>query len=284
MKRTAASLVLAAAFLLGSAVSASAQDKVKGDKGEKAGVSGLVKKVDEKAGTITIGVVTQKGQPPENQTFTLAADAKISVLGKPAKLSEVMTEKPVYLALNADKKVAVVSQDKTADKGDKGAAGISGQLKKIDDKANTITLAIVTQKGQPAEDKTFTLTADVKVSVLGNPAKLSDIKADKPVQLKLDADKKVVAIVQVDKGAGGVSGIVKKIDDKAGAITLNIVKVKGQPGEDQTFTLAADAKIVLSGQPAKLSQIEAEKSATISLNAEKKVVALSQGKGQKPQK
>ena len=258
----------------------------KGAKGVKVagGPSGVVKKVDDKAGTITLAVVTQKGQPAEDQTFTLAADAKIVVLGQPAKISEIKTDKPAQLTLNTDKKVTVIAQgDKASIKGEKGI-GVSGQVKKIDDKANTITIAVVTQKGQPPEEQTFKLTADVKISVLGNPAKLSDVKADMPVQLKLDADKKVLALVQVEKSAGGIGGIVKKIDDKASTITIAIVKTKGQPAEDQTFTLVADAKIVVQGKPAKLSEIEAEKPVSVSLNAEKKVVAVSQGKGQKPEK
>jgi hypothetical protein len=264
-------------------VVAVSQDKqgdkgVKGDKGA-AGISGPVKKVDDKS--ITLSIVTQKGQPAEDQTFQLAADVKVSVLGKAAKVTEVMIDKPAHLTLNADKNVVAVSQDKLADKGEKGA-GVSGTLKKVDDKS--ITLSITTKKGQPAEDQTFPLAADVKVSVFGQPGKVGDIKADKPVQLKLDADKKVIAISQVEKTAGGINGVVKKIDDKANTITLAVIKNKGQPAEDETFTVTADAKIVVFGKPAKLSEIAADKPANIALNADKKVVSIAQGKGEKPQK
>jgi hypothetical protein len=77
---------------------------------------------------------------------------------------------------------------------------------------------------------------------------------------------------------------VKKVDDKASTITIAVVKVKGQPAEEQTFNVAADAKIVVSGKPAKLGELELEKPVALTLNADKKIAAISQGKGEKPMK
>jgi len=262
-------------------VVAVAQDKV-GDKAP--GLSGTFKKFDDKANTVTVAIVTQKGQPAADQTFPLAANVKISVLGNAAKLSDIAADKPVQLKLDADKKVASIAQDKASEKGDKGAGGVSGTFKKFDATANTVTVAIVTQKGQPAEEQTFKVTADTKVSVLGNAAKLSDVVVDKQVQLKLDADKKVIALAQVDKTSGGINGVLKKIDDKASTVTIAVVKVKGQPAEEQTFNLIADSKIIISGKPAKLGELDLQKPVAFTLNADKKIAAISQGKGEKPMK
>lgn len=299
MRSKLSCFVVAFVFLLGSSAGLRAEDKkpIKPEKGT-ASVDGQVKKVDDKANTIILSIVTQKGQPAEDQTFTLAADAKVFVAGtKEAKLSDVQVGKNAQLQLDAAKKVTVVAQGGGGgDKGNKGekVPGIGGQVKKVDDKANTITLSVVTQKGQPAEDQTFTLAADAKFIVPGNKeAKLSDIKADAPAQLQLNADKKVVVVAQGgggDKGnkgekTPGVNGQVKKIDDKANTITLSVVTQKGQPAEDQTFTIAADARFMVAGnKEAKLADIKVDAPAQLMLNADKKVIGVAQGGGDKGNK
>lgn len=239
------------------------------------GIGGTLKKIDDKAQTVVVAIATQKGQPAEEQTFNVLADAKILVLGNAGKLGDLKIDMPVQLKIDADKKVVGIFQEKPGDKGVK-FGGISGTLKKIDDK--TVVIAVVLQKGQPAEEQTYTLLADAKILVLGNAGKISDLKTDKPVQLKLDADKKVIALAQGDVPSNGISGLVKKVDDKANTITLAIAKTKGQPAEEQTFSVAADAKIVVSGQLAKLSEINLEKPANLTLNADKKVASIAQGK------
>jgi len=251
----------------------SADNKVMAVTQESTPVTGLVKKVDEKANTVTLSIAAVKGQPAEDQTFTLAAEAKIVVEGKKVGLAEVVADKPATLRFNADKKAVALVQETAPVKGEKGE-GVTGLLKKVDATANTVTLTIVSQKGQPAEDKVFTLNADTKIVVFGKDGKLTDLVIEKVVSIKLNTDKKVVAVSQEKPP---IYGMLKSIDEKTNTVTLAVITTKGQPAEDKTFTLAAEAKIVSQGSVAKLKELATDKPAVLTLNGDNKVTALNQG-------
>jgi hypothetical protein len=105
-----------------------------GGKGEGEGdgkrgttVQGVVKAVAP--GSITIaGRKKEGGQVTPDQTFKVAADAKIMVTGAAAKLADVKVNQPAVLTLNADKS-AVVGIVQGARKGREGGEKGDGNEK-----------------------------------------------------------------------------------------------------------------------------------------------------------
>ena len=92
-----------------------------------------------------------------------------------------------------------------ADKADKATkkaakqAAVQGTVKAVDAKANTVTLTLKGKKGQPGEDKTFTLAASAKVTADGKETKLADLKAGTPVAATINASKEVTQLSTANK-------------------------------------------------------------------------------------
>ncbi len=67
------------------------------------------------------------------------------------------------------------------------------------------------------------------------------------------------------------SGVVKSVDAAAGTLTLAGQKIKtGGEAPDQTLTLAKDAKLTIDGKEAKLADVKAGASASLTLTEDKK--------------
>src|SRR5262245_1764130 len=231
--------IFTAAALAFSAPSAlSAADKA--DK--KPGVQGTAKAIDAKANTITVTLAGKKGQPGEDKTFAIAPDAKVANEGKDGKLDDVKAGAQAALKLSDDGKsvVGIAVGARKPEKGDKAVAGKAVEIKAIDAKAGTITIA-----GKKA-DQTLKLAADAKVTLDGKDAKLADIKAGQAF-VKLSEDGQSVVALAVggqkpdkgDKAAAGKILDIKAVDATAGTVTVTTKK------GDETLKLAADAKVTL---------------------------------------
>jgi RNA polymerase sigma factor (sigma-70 family) len=129
----------------------------------------------------------------EDSTFTVAKDTPILVDEKrKGKLTELIDGTVVVLQLSADGSAAL----------DIRAEGPSfkGIVKGLDtDKEKTITLLIGSKNGEGGENKEFKITKDTAVvtEINGVPRKLTDLKVDKEVVLRLSLDQKTTAKITV---------------------------------------------------------------------------------------
>jgi len=112
-------------------------------------------------------------------------------VGKEGKLTDLSDGTPAQLRLSADKATVL----------DIHAEGPSyhGVVKAVDTEKNSITLTITVKKGADGEVKTFTTTKTsvVVTAINGAPLKLSDVRAEQEVVVRLTVDQKTVAKITV---------------------------------------------------------------------------------------
>jgi RNA polymerase sigma factor (sigma-70 family) len=252
-KLTIATVVLLAAAVLGTgtgwllhqalADKPAARAAGGGGKKENAEVRGVIKAVGAREGALTV----QLGKEARGErVYRLARDARILlddgtgdrlgfVEGKVADLAEGM---PVILRLGeGDTVVRLLAEGPT----------VKGVLKSADAGKGTITAAVHVSKGE-AEEKTFAVARGARLSLDGGKGKgasgrgkgLAGLPAGAIVVLKLSADGKAVGSIRAEGPT--VTGVVKAVDAGKGAVTLTI-KVKGEPEEDKSFTLAKEALV-----------------------------------------
>ncbi len=152
---------------------------------EEPRTGGTVKSVDAKANTVTVTV----GRGGEDKTFTLAESAKVAVGEKEAKLEDIKAGMVVLFRMDRDGKVTALMAREAGRRPEEGTRPTAGQVKSVDAKANTITVA--TRGG---DEKTFTLAKDAKITAGEKAVKLEDIAEGAGVVMTLDKDGKVTSI------------------------------------------------------------------------------------------
>jgi len=240
-------------------------------KEKNAQVRGTISAVDAKTLTIAAGESGAK-----SRTYNLTADVSIIIDGKPAKTSDLKTGMIVVAALGSEKtEVKEVRVE---------GGSVGGDVRAVDAASHKITVAAKGKDGQPAAEKSYTVSGDAKIIVDGKPARLADVKTGAPAFLRLSADgKTAVAVVQGGKGTKDppdqpkgrlFNGEIKMVDVSAGSVTLAGAK----DGSERTFKLAPNAVIQINGKPAKLEEVKTGMRASVKLgDDEKTVVGLSAG-------
>jgi Cu/Ag efflux protein CusF len=170
----------------------------------------------------------------------------VTVDGKEAKLEDLKADDRVAVQLSVDgKKVLAVTSGRARGRGDGERGRVSGPVKSVDAKANTLTLAI----GRGG-DRTFDLTG-ATVTIDGKPAKLEDLKEGMAVALAIDAEgKKATAAV--------VTGEMKAFVFKSAGkdkIAVEAYRRRGQPAEDASFAIEG-VKVTIDGKEAKLEDLK----------------------------
>lgn len=212
-------------------------------------VNGIVKSVD--AGKNTLTVTLSQKKPAEEQTYTLAPDAKIALPtqkkneASEGKLSDLTEGVSVSLTLSLDQK--------TAHQVAVHAPSVSGNVKAVDAAKRTITL--VSKGKEQQTEQTFVLAGDAKIYLPGldkapkgtkesKPAeegKLSDLAQGLGVVVNLSFDRKQALAIQVQ--APSVGGNLRSVDAAQNTITITF---KGEGGQqEKTFAVAKDARITL---------------------------------------
>jgi RNA polymerase sigma factor (sigma-70 family) len=136
--------------------------------------------------SITIG--TKEGE----LSFTLAKDVQIVIdASRAGKLAELIDGTIAQLRLSADKSAVLEIRAE--------GPSFHGTVKALDADKSTITLTIGAKNGEGGEDKEFKLSkATVVVTEInGVPLKVTDLKADKEVVLRLAIDQKAAARITV---------------------------------------------------------------------------------------
>jgi len=152
----------------------------------------------------------------------------------------------------------------------------------VDTTANTVTVAVVKTKGEPAVEKVFALEKHVRVFVdtgklkdKSRPYGLGDLTAGSNVTLLLSVDQKSVIAIRAE-GQTIHGGSVKSVDLKEFTITLHH-KAEGE----KTYTVSKDVVISLDGksEAKKLADVPIEADVTLKLLPDQKTVAAISARG-----
>jgi RNA polymerase sigma factor (sigma-70 family) len=127
-----------------------------------------------------------------DRTFTVARDARILIDDKTAgKLTDLIDGTVIQMRLSADQVMALEIRAE--------GPSFRGTVKGLDPDKNSITLTIGGKGGVGGEDKEFKLTKETVVltEINGAALKLTDVRADKEVILRLSIDQKAAARITV---------------------------------------------------------------------------------------
>jgi hypothetical protein len=199
------------------------------------------------------GKVTLLGRGPaflieKDTTYPVAPDARVSIGNKPARLSDLRVGARVMVKLSADRKSAVAILQ--PDAGREGLPMLAGQIQAVDAKAGTLTLAA----GRAGEAQKLTLGKEVKVTILGRQAALSDLKTGVYALVRLAPDRTVLAITVSAARAPDVQGFQGRIVAVQGSkLTLQVGR-RG-PDSEQVLEVGKSIRVVLDGKPANVSDL-----------------------------
>lgn len=92
----------------------------------------------------------------------------------------------------------------------------------------------------------------------------------------------VLACIVISTALAGESvvGTVKTVDAKAGTVTVTVRGDKAR--EDKTYTVVKDVKVNINGQSKKLDDVPANSRATVTLNDDRKVTAITVRSAERP--
>jgi hypothetical protein len=138
------------------------------------------------------------------------------------------------------------------------APGLHGVVKEVKDRQLTITV----RSRQGDTEETVTLPEKAVVLVDGKPGKLSDLTAGTNIEIIKD---QAGAILRVSASGRVIYGTVKSLQD--GKLTVVM-----RSSDEQTWTVAADATIIIDGKPAKLDDVKAERPVVLKLSVDGKRV------------
>jgi Cu/Ag efflux protein CusF len=237
------------------------------EEGER-GPSGTVKSIDTRARSITLAA----GRGGEEKAYTLAEGAKVLVGEVEINLEGVKAGTQASLTLSRDGKVTQVRLGGGASGGirrpEEGRVG--GMVKKVDEKARTITLA--SQRG--GDEKTYPLAEGAKVMLGEKEGTLADIKPDMAVLLRLNRDGKVTGVIA--RGAGAARpeatravGTVKKLDVKASKLTLTL-----RGGDEKEYSLAEAVRVMAGAKAGKIEDIQEGDTVGVMLDRDGKVSGI----------
>ena len=217
-------------------------------------VSGHLKAVDATKNTITVAVNSgMKGVPPEDKTFDVAKDARISIdkTKEPKALSDLTQGNPVSLTLSVDQKSAIAIFSKTPQP---ESSNVRGEVTAVDAAKDSLTLTLPKGKGAPGETQSFTIPKEAKILIdLDQAAKLGDLKNGAIVTVDMSPEGKIVSVKAVGPT---VPGVLKSVDGTKNVLTATVNPTKNSPGEDKDYTLAKEAKIWMGkGQAVKLGDL-----------------------------
>lgn len=198
-------------------------------------------------------------------SFDLAEDAKLVVAGKPGNLADLKEGARVSLQFAADNRTVSALQAEVGERprdGERPAGrGIFGAVSAVDSTKKTISVGRLTDGGGVGPATTYELADEVQIQIDRAPGTLAELADAKTVRLEVGRDGKVAHVVAEWAGSDDVKGKVKIVDAEKKQLTLTLggegrdggVRVIGR---DQVYTVAADAKIYISGQLAKLADLK----------------------------
>jgi len=143
------------------------------------------------AGDAANGSLTLRDKVGDS-TYTLAKGARILIEEKrEGKLTDLIDGTVARLRLSADQSVVLEVRAE--------GPSFRGTVKALDRDKSTITLTIGAKNGEGGEDKDFKFTKETEIltEINGAALKLTDLKTDKEVVLRLSIDQKAAARITV---------------------------------------------------------------------------------------
>jgi hypothetical protein len=152
-------------------------------------VTGRLKAVSQD--NLTVETRTRDGRVGEEVNYLVSPQVRVTIEGKSGTIRDLPVGVDVGLMLSADnKQVLGIVRAREALRLSANSQRITGQVKSIDVKQRKITLIV----GRQAEDKTFKVASNVRVSVNGQQIKFEEIQADARVSMILD-NEMIIAIL-----------------------------------------------------------------------------------------
>jgi hypothetical protein len=157
---------------------------------DEPGIRGILKGVDAAKKTIDVTVARDGGEIQEH-LLPVAKDAAITADGKEkAGLADLKPGMRVQVGLSKDRKTAVRIRAESGRPRER-QNNVSGTLRKVDGKENTVTVTVVGPREGQFQDQTFKLPRDFPVAGLQPGAR---------VILQLSADRSTVLSIRVARG------------------------------------------------------------------------------------
>jgi RNA polymerase sigma factor (sigma-70 family) len=236
-------------------------------------VQGIVKSVDPTNRTITVALGAGRGEAGEEKTYTLSKNAEIIVdegngrgFGvREGKLADLTPGAVVGLQLSADNNTVGTVQAE--------GPQLMGHIKGLDLEKKSFTLAVGGGRGADAgEERTYALAKDAMILIDDGRGRrfsikegsLADVSVGAMAQVRLSVDSNTATLV---RAAGPtIPGRLKAVDAAKNTITLTTRPGRGDdPGEEKTFTLAADVRIFIDGVQATVNDLKVDDEGHVAL-------------------
>jgi hypothetical protein len=226
---------------------------------------GRLKSVDAAKKTITATLFSFTGRDaaPEEKTVTLADGAEVGVDDgrgrrfsvREAELADLVEGSGVTLQLSPDGRsaISVIAE----------GPSVGGTVLESDSEKKQLKLRVApTVPGEEPSERTIDLADDAVVVLddgrgrrlslaLGKPA---DIPAGSQVVVRLSGDHKEG--VYVSAAGPQTGGMLKGIDAEKRTVTVAMFVSRENPPEEKTLDVAADARVMIDGQPGKLADVK----------------------------
>jgi hypothetical protein len=227
-------------------------------------VRGIVKAVDAKKNTLTIGTPPQREQPGEEKTYAVSAEAEVAVddgRGKRFSIKEAALGDlaqgalvTAWLSIDGKQVQAVLAEGPL----------LFGTIKTIDPAKKTLTLLVRPPRGDdPGEEHNLTVSKDAMVLLDDGrgrrlslkQVKLADVPAGSAASVKLAMDH--VLVMQLRAEGPSLTGLLKSVDPAKGVITIGIPKGRDD-FDEKTLTVAKDARVAIDGSESKLGDLKVQ--------------------------
>jgi RNA polymerase sigma factor (sigma-70 family) len=234
-------------------------------------LSGKLSAVDATKGTVTLaGAAAGRGRGGEeiagtpDKTYTVGKTAEIVIddgRGRrtslhEGKLTDLSIGCHVTVKLAPDLKEAVLVQAE--------GSRVQGTVKAID--AGKLSITIGGDRGRGGEaaaENTYIVAqnADILVEDLRprrffpvRSAKLEDVPVGSIVSLMLSPNMTTAVMIRAE--GPSVTGALKSVDPNKGTVSITIGGGRGTDGEEKSYTVAKDVRVVIDGNESKLSDLK----------------------------
>ena len=237
-------------------------------------VVGVIKQVDSTSVTLD----SEKNP----RTIKLAADGKVTINGKDAKLADLKAGDKVAVTTTADESGAILiaTGAKVGGDGDKPGvkpekvAKFGGKIAAVDATAKTVTISV--GKGDAIKEVPVKLTADAKITIDGKEAKIADLVKGMNAAFTIAAakDGQPREASEVTVSGTNFTGVIKQLD----STTITI----GGEKNDRVVKLAAGGKVMIGEKEGKLADLKAGDKVTVTLSSDESAAVLIVSGGAKP--
>jgi hypothetical protein len=232
---------------------------------------GRLKSVDaaKKTITATLFSFTSRDATPEEKTVALAADAEIGIDDgrgrrfsvREAKLADLVEGAGLTLQLSVDGKtaVSVIAEGPSLN----GSVLENTVLENGADKKQLKLRVVPAAPGEEPGERTVDVAEGALVVVDDGRGrrlsltvgKLADVPVGSQVAIRLSGDQKQAVYISASGPQTG--GMLKGVDAEKRTVTVAMFVAREQAPEEKTLNVAADARITVDGQPAKLTDVKA---------------------------